>query len=204
MRRVVLVLGIVASACGNAGSSGAGGPASPTTLLVGGTLPLIATSAVVVVGGSTCQVGGASAGVGYAALVASDQTGLCAYLQQNQDRAGARAIEVLVVRVDPAAGTTAVTPDTYPIVSSPTPERSYALLLVSQKDALCEASDVWGTSGVVIVTAAGGGVFQGSITATLSDGGSVMGPFDADACAAALAGDVCTGSVGLANPGCAP
>lgn len=204
MRRVILVLGIVASACGSEGSSEAGGLASPTTLLVEGNLPLIATSAAVVVGGSTCQIGGGSAGVGYAVLVASDQTGLCGYLQQNQDKAGARAIEVLVVRVDPAASTTAVTPDTYPIVSTPTPGSSYALLLVSQKDALCEAIDVSATSGVVIVTAASGGVFQGSINAKLSDGGSVMGPFDAAACAAALAGDVCSGSVGLANPTCAP
>ncbi len=196
------MLAMLAWGCETSDGGGATPGPPETTLLVTGTLPLDATSATAVFGASTCQVAGASVGVAHAVLVASDQAGFCGYLQQGQDRAGRRSIEVTVVRVDPTSPTTSLAADTYPIVSSPSLASSYALLVVSDHDAACQPVDVTGTSGVVFVTSAD--PLQGSIWATLSDGGRVIGPFDAGTCAAALAGDACAGSVGLSISACAP
>lgn len=202
---VAVALAVVSSACGGTdGTSGTSGTPPGTTLLVSGNLPLDATDATAVFGGSTCQVGDASVGVAWAALVASNQLGLCGYLQRDQDKAGARSLELLVVRVDPTTATATLVAGTYPIFPSPTLTSSSATLVVSQNDAACLATQVTATSGFVIVTSTDGGTFQGSISAVLSDGGSVMGPFDAQTCAASLAGDICTGALGPSNPTCAP
>ncbi len=206
MRSALVMLAMAAVACGG-GTSGGGSSGTPagTTLLVrGGSLPLIATDATAVFGSSTCQVGGAPVGAAYAVLVASNQTGMCGYLQRNEFRANARSIELIVARVDPTSTTTTLAPGTYPILPSPTLSRSYATLAVAQNDAACTATAFTGINGAVIVTSTADGAFQGSITATLSDGGTVTGAFDAATCAAALGGDICTGSIGLSNPSCAP
>ncbi len=204
MRRALVMLATVAVACGSGTSMGTSGPTPTTTLLVGGSLPLITTDATAAFGSSTCQVQGSAVGVAYAVLVASNQSGVCGYLQRNEDRASARAIQLTVARVDPTSSTTTLVPDTYPILPNPTLSRSYATLAVAQNDAACTATALAAVNGAVIVTAAANGAFRGSITATLSDGGTVTGSFDAETCAVTLGGDICTGSIGLANPTCAP
>ncbi len=204
MRRALAMLAVVVSACGATGSMGGSGTPGGTTLLVGGSLNLIASDATAAFGSSTCQVGGAPVGVAFAVLVASDQPGMCGYLQRDEFKASSRSIQLTVVRVDPSSPTTTVTPDTYPILPGPTLSRSYATLAVAQNDATCNALAFAAVNGAVIVTSTANGSLQGSITATLSDGGTVSGPFDATACAATLGGDICSGSIGLSNPTCAP
>src|SRR5512142_839013 len=130
--RAVTVLALVASGCAGNGSGETSGAAAETTVLATGSLPLDATSATAVFGGASCLVDGASVGVAYAVLDASDQAGFCGYLQQNQARALAGSIQVTVVRVDPTSATTTLTAGTYPIVPSPTPASSSATLVVSQ------------------------------------------------------------------------
>jgi hypothetical protein len=155
-------------------------------------------------GGATCSPGGTSTGVAYAAVIASDQPGICGYLQANQNRANARSVDLVMVRLDPASPTTTLTTGTYAVVTTPGSQGSYALLQVDQNDAGCVQSHVIATAGSVQVTSVAGGEIQGTIVALLSDGGKITGAFDAPSCGVTFAGDVCAGSFSLVNPTCAP
>jgi hypothetical protein len=208
MRRIVsLVVGLGLAACGggDGGSSGTVENPSGAALTVTGSLPLSASNFAVVNGNATCQLTGAvTFGVAYAAMIASDQTGICGYLQRNQNKANARSVDVAIVRIDPSNPSTSIAPGTYPVVPNPTVETAYAFLQVSQTDASCAPSDVPATGGSVVVTSVANGGIQGTIDATLTDGGKITGAFDAPACAVTFPGDVCGGTIGPVNPTCAP
>lgn len=206
MRRLVMVvvgLGIAACGGGGGGNGSVGNPAG-AVLTVTGTLPLSASNFAVVNGTASCQTAGITYGVAYAAMIASDQSGICGYLQRNQNKASARSVDLAVIRIDPSSGTTSITPGTYPVVANPSIETTYAFVLVSQNDASCSPTDVTATGGSVTVTSVANGRIQGTIDATLSDGGKITGTFDAAACAVTFPGDVCKGDIGPVNPTCAP
>jgi hypothetical protein len=94
---------------------------------------------------------------------------------------------------------------TYPVVASPTTsDATYAFVRVTRDDATCQATDVIATGGCVTVTAVVNGQLQGAVSATLSDGGTVSGAFDAQQCAVTFPGDACAGEIGPQNPTCAP
>ena len=177
---------------------------SPPVLTVTGTLPLAASSFAVVDGTASCPTASGAYGVAYAAMIASDQPGICGYLQRNQTKASARSVELAVVRVDPSMPTTSLTTGTYPVVANPTVENAYAFVLVSQSDAACNPADVTVTGGSVVVSSISNGRLQGTIDATLSDGGTITGSFDAPACAVTFGGNVCTGDIGPVSPTCGP
>ncbi len=205
MKRLVAMLALAASACATDDPTSAdGGPSSGTTIVAGGSLPLSAAFGTAVVGSTTCALGSGPAPMAYAVLIASAEGGMCGYLQQGAYKANARAIELGVLRFDPTAASSGVTPGQYTILINPTPGTTYAFLVVSQNDATCASADVVATAGVVTVTASDGGTFQGTVTAMLSDGGSVTGAFDAEACAATVSGDICAGDFALPSPSCLP
>lgn len=206
MRRTIGVLvALVAAACGG-GSSGGGGVGNPsgTAIVATGPLPLSAANSTAVTGGSTCQAGPVSAGVAFVAVIASDQAGICGYLQRNQNKANARSIGVGVVHIDPTSATTTVAPGNYPVTATPGAQTSFAVVRVSQNDAACHSSDLAASSGTVTVTSTANGRVQGTVNAQLAGGGDVTGSFDAEQCAVTFTGDVCTGQLGPVNPTCAP
>ena len=198
-------VGAVLAACnGGGGGGGGGGTSGGATLTVSGASPLTATNFAAVMQGATCAAGPVQAGVAYAAVVASDQTGICGFLQRNQNKANARSIRVAVIRVDPTSTTTTITTGTYPIVPNPTgAEAQLALVLLSSNDATCSSTDDPATSGSVTVTSVSADRVQGTVTATLQSGATVSGNFDAATCAVTFPGDLCSGKIGPQNPTCA-
>lgn len=208
MRRWAMVLAVaVVAGCNGGGDDddGGGGPTGGAVLTVAGTNPLTATHFAAVTQGATCTIEDAELGAAYIALIASDQGGICGYLQRNQDKAGARSINVAVVRIDPASATTAVQPGTYTIVESPTGlEAEFAFLSVTDNDASCDSDDDVATAGTVTITSTTDGRVRGSVDATLQSGATVTGTFDAESCAVTFSGDLCQGEVGPQDPTCAP
>ncbi len=209
MRRWMAAVAIVAAAgCGGGGGGGGGGTVGTTsggaTLTATGSLPLSAVNAASVTGGASCQTSGATFGVAFGAVLASDQGGICGYLQRNQDKQNARSIQVAVIRIDPTSPTTTIVPGTYPVVVAPTTETMFSSVAVSQNDAACNPSDVAASSGTVTVTSTAGGRLSGTVNVSLADGGTVTGSFDAPDCAVSFPGDVCSGQIGPQNPSCAP
>lgn len=208
MRRWVIVAAALAGAgCGDGGGGGGGGspgPASGTALTVTGTLAFVAGNAAAVRQEASCDVGGGvTYGFAYAALLASDQTGICGYLERNENKASARSIQLAVVRVDPTDASTSVTNGSYPILTDPGLETEFAQVVVSQNDATCDPSDVEATGGTVTITSTEGGRLQGTIDATLADGGAITGRFDAEGCDVTFEGDACAGELGPQDPRCA-
>ncbi len=208
MRRSVgLWVAVIAVGCGGGGGGGGGSVGATsggTALTATGTTAFTATNATSVTGGTSCQAAGATVGLAYAALIASDQGGICGYLQRNQDKAGARSIQVAIARLDPLNATTSLLAANYPVVSSPTTETLFALVSVSQSDAACRSTPVFAKAGTVSVTSIANGRIQGSLNATLTDGGTVSGTFDVEDCAVSFPGDVCAGQIGPQSPACAP
>jgi hypothetical protein len=203
--RVLSVVLVAAAACGEV-DTGSDAHATPngTGLIVTGSLPLGASSFAAVSGATTCMRGGASTGIAYAAIVASDLSGICGALQQDRSVANARSIELVVVRVGSADPTAALTTGAYPVAATPGSQLAYALLRVSQNDAHCSPSYVIATQGNVQVTSVAGGELRGTIVAQLSDGGGISGAFAASACTGTSLGDVCAGKVGPSSATCAP
>ncbi len=209
MRRIVMGIAVLGlAACGGHSSKGSGGtvgnPPPAATMTVTGRLPLTATNFAVVNGGASCQAQGLTYGIAYAAMIASDQGGICGFLQANQNKASARSVNLAVVKIDPTSSTATITTGAYPVVANPSVETAYAFVQVSQNDASCKPDDVSATGGTVNVTAADGNHFQGTLDVTLSDGGKITGSFDAPACAVTFPGNVCTGDIGPVNPTCTP
>jgi hypothetical protein len=200
-RSLVLAVIVGAAACENLDENGT---TTGTGIVVTGTLRLSAWSFTAVRGGATCQAGGYAAGLAYATLFASDQPGLCAYLQLGQARANARSLELTVIRVDPSSPTAAVTTGTYPVVTSPGALTAYALVQVRQNDASCSPSDLQASTGSVEVTSVAGGGLMGTIVALVPPDGKITGAFDAPACAVTSPGDACAGSFGPVASACAP
>jgi hypothetical protein len=207
MRRGIvaaLLAGVTAAGCGGGGGGSKGTPSAGATLTATGTVAFTAGNATSVTGAASCDVAGVTYGMAYAALLASDQSGICGYLQRNQDKASARSIQVAVFRADLANTTTTLTTGSYPVVANPTTETMFAFVSVSQNDASCSARDVSATGGTVTVSSTASGRLQGTVDVTLSDGGTVTGSFDAAACAVTFPGDLCSGQIGPQNPTCAP
>lgn len=202
-RSVMLAAAVVAVACG-AEESGSVATPGGAALVVTGSLPLSASSFTAVTGGATCQAGSTTFGMAYTALFASDQPGICAYLQRNQDRANARSVDLTVVRIDPSSPTATVTPGRYPVVISPGALNAYALLQVSQNDASCSPSDIQAIAGSIEVTSFAGGEIRGTVVAILPGGGKITGAFDARTCAVTFPGDACSGGFGPVGLTCAP
>ncbi len=198
----ILAAGLAAAACSSTTEThGSGG----TALVASGPLPLSTANATAVVGGATCQIGGAQAGLAFAAVLAPNVAGICGFLQANQLKANVRSIQILVFRVDPSSSTASVTPGTYPVVTAtPVNQTAYAFVSVSQNDGSCRPSTVVASSGSVIVTSVADGAVKGTVTAELAVGGTVSGAFDAPECAVTFPGDACGGNIGLANPTCVP
>jgi hypothetical protein len=212
MRPTFLVpLSVVAAlACGggsSGGGSGGGGGGGGTgaRLDATGAVPVQATQFTSVVQSTSCAIGPASIGVAFAAVGASDQAGMCGYLQQGQEKQNAKTITLVAVRLNPL-GAAALVPDTYPVVTQVSTEQKYAFVVVSQSDAVCATTDVVGASGNVVITSVAGGRVKGTANVTLEGGGTVTGTFDAPSCAVDLLsqGDVCTGQIGPASPACVP
>lgn len=200
---VAAVAAVFSAACDDGG--GDGGPSGEAVLTVSGANPLSATNSAAVTQARTCTVAGVDTGVAYVALIASDQGGICGYLQRNEDKASARSINLAIVRIDPASATTTVPAGTYDIVASPTGfETELAVLSVSSNDASCNSDDDVATSGTVTLTSTGGDGVQGTVDATLQSGATVTGSFDAPGCAVTFPGDVCQGEIGPQDPTCAP
>ncbi|HYD40978.1 MAG TPA: hypothetical protein VEB43_09110 [Anaeromyxobacter sp.] len=207
MRRWGVVLAAVAmAACnGGGGDDDDGDPTGDAVLTVDGGNPLNANNFAAVTQTATCGVEEVDVGVAYVALIASDQGGICGYLQRNEDKASARSINVVILRVDRERATTTIEPDTYPIVPDPTGlESEVSFLWVSSNDAACNSDDDGATGGTVTVTSTSGGRLRGTVDATLESGARVTGSFDAPSCAVTFPGDVCQGEIGPQDPTCAP
>lgn len=208
MRRWAAIAAVAwVAACngGGDGDGGGGGQTGGAVLTVSGANPLSASNFAAVTQAATCNVQGSDLGVAYVALIASDQGGICGYLQRNEDKASARSIKVAVLRVDATSATTTVRPGTYDVVASPTGfETELAFVAVSSNDASCSSDDDVATSGTVTVTSTSGGRVQGSVDATLASGATVTGSFDAASCEVTFPGDVCQGDIGPQDPKCAP
>jgi len=203
MRGIAAAAGLAVAACGS-GSGSSPATSAGIVLVATGWLPLHAGYGTAVVGGATCQLGASSAGVAVAALVASDQSGICDYLQKDQEKASARSIEIAVVHIDPDSLTTHIAPGSYPVATGVSTETAYAFVSVSQNDSSCTPSEVTATTGIVTVTSIAENRFQGTVDARLSGGGAVIGSFDTDLCGASFPGDVCTGEMGSSSAACAP
>jgi hypothetical protein len=208
MRRWVMVAALAAAGCGGGGSGSGGGPAGPastgTALTTTGSVAFNAINAAAASGASSCQAAGLTYGLAWAALLAPDQSGICGYLQRGQDKASARSIQIAVVEANPTGPNAAITGGAYPVVASPDAETRFALVVVSQSDAACAATDVAATSGTVTITSTAGGRLMGSVDATLEGGGTVRGTFDAEACTLPNGGDICAGQIGPQDLTCAP
>jgi hypothetical protein len=187
------------AACGGGG----GGGSNSSTLTATGAIAVTATQFTSLTHSTTCNVSGVQLGVAFAAVGASDQAGLCGYLQRGQDKQNAKTITVAAVKVNPL-GAGSLTPGAYPVTSSPGAQTEYAAVFVSQNDAACTATDAHATSGTVTITSVDGGRVQGTVNATLSNGGTVTGGFDAPACAVSVPGDICTGQVTPPSGACVP
>lgn len=204
MRRWAVVAAVAMAAACNGGGDGDDGPTGDAVLTVDGANPLNANNFAAVTQTATCSVEGADVGVAYVALVASDQGGICGYLERNEDKANARSINVVIVNVDPENATTTVEPGTYPVVANPTGfETEIAFVSVSSNDASCNSNDDGATGGTVTVTSTSGGRLRGTVDATLESGANVSGSFDAPSCAVTFPGDVCQGEIGPQDPTCA-
>ena len=206
-RRSLLLASSVAllAACGGGSSKSSNPVGSGASLAATGTIPFTATNATWATGGKTCASAGVSFGFAWAALAASDQSGICGYLQANEDKQNARTITVVVLALNANGPMATVGAGSYPIVANPTTSDSaYAFVSVGENDAACQATDVTATGGTVTVTSIANGRLQGSVSATLSDGGAVTGSFDAQECSVTFPGDACSGLIGPQNPTCAP
>jgi hypothetical protein len=211
MRRwAAMALAMAMAACNGGGDDddgddGDGDPTGDAVLTVDGSNPLNANNFASVTQTATCSVAETDVGVAYVALIASDQGGICGYLEANEDKAGARSINVVILRVDRESATTTLGPGAYPIVPDPTGFESEASFLwVSSNDASCNSDDDGATGGTVMVTSTRGGRVRGTVDATLESGARVTGSFDAANCAVTFSGDVCLGEIGPQDPTCAP
>lgn len=175
-----------------------------TSLTATGTVSFTAGEAAGVTGGASCREAGTTVGVGFAAFLASDLSGICGYLQRSEDKASARSIQVEIVRIDPAHPTASVTAGTYPVVAGVSTDSRFAAVTVSENDAACTSTRVVGRSGKVTVTSTDGGRLQGSVDVTLADGGAVSGPFDVAPCDVTFPGDLCAGELGPQSSSCVP
>lgn len=214
MRRATLALVSVLSlaACGGGDDDDSGGPGgggggggTGARLTATGTIPLQATQFTSVAQSTTCSIGPVNVGVGFAVVGASDQPGMCGYLQRQEEKQNAKSIVVALARLNPL-GAAAIVPDTYPIVEEVTTQQKYALMAVTQTDLACAETDVVATGGDVVITSVDQGRVRGTVDATLADGGTVTGTIDAPACGVDLLamGDVCAGELGPAAPACVP
>ncbi|BDG01169.1 hypothetical protein [Anaeromyxobacter oryzae] len=198
-RRLALSLaGLLAlAACGGSSSKG-------STLTATGAIAVTANQFTSVTQSITCPIAGGSIGAAFAAVGASDQSGMCGYFQRGQDKQNAKSIFVVAVNVNPLGAAT-VTPGTYTITTSPSATQTqYAAVIVSQNDASCSPTDVEATGGTVTITSVSGGRIQGNVNATLSNGGAVNGSFDAPSCAYTLPGDLCSGTLTPPAGTCVP
>jgi hypothetical protein len=193
---------LLVAACGGGGGDGGGGA---TTLTATGTIPVTATQFTSVSEARTCDLGGGvSFGLAFAAIGASDQPGMCGYLQQGQDKQNAKSITIVALKVNPLGPTVALTPGAYPVAESPGAQTEAAFVFVSQNDASCSSTDDAATSGTVTITSVDGGRINGTVNATLSGGGAVSGSFDAPSCAVTLPGDVCAFELSPPSGACVP
>lgn len=202
------------AACGGGGGGGGGGTVGTTStgtvLTATGSLAFTAGNSTAVSGSTSCQAAGVSYGLAFAAVIASDQTGICGYLQRSQDKASARSIRIALFKTDPKNPTAAtITAGTYPVMPSPvvpslTTQTTFAFVSIDQNDATCKSTIVSATTGTVTVTSTTGGQLQGTLNVNLSDGGTITGSIAAADCAVTFPGDLCAGELGPLNPTCAP
>ncbi len=197
-RLALSLAGLLAlAACGGGGSKG-------STLTATGAIAVTATQFTSLTHSTTCTIAGQSIGVAFGAVGASDQPGMCGFLQRGEQKQNVKTILVVAVKVNPFATTASLTTGTYPVTSSPGAQTEYAAVFVSQTDAACSPTDVEATSGTVNLTSVDGGRLQGTVNATLSNGGTVNGSFDAPSCAVTVPGDICTGQVTPPAGACVP
>jgi hypothetical protein len=203
-----LTLGLTLAACGDDDEAGS---AQAAALTATGSIPVTATDFASVSRTATCEILAEAQTVGLAvvAIGASDRPGLCAAATAGQERQGARTITVVLAATNPLGAAT-LAPGAYPINPAGIPAQA-AFVTVTQSGAVgapgagCAiASEVEATGGTVTLSSSTGGRFQGTVQATLSDGGAVTGAFDAPGCAVAIAGDLCAGEVIPPATSCVP
>ncbi|MGC3999276.1 MAG: hypothetical protein QM767_18295 [Anaeromyxobacter sp.] len=200
--RLAIAVVLILAACGS-DSNSSNPPANPT-LTATGSIALSATNFTGIGKAVTCSVEGIDFGVAFAAVGASDEAGLCSYLQNAQDKQDAKTITLAIFKVNPTGTTAAITTGTYPVTTNPGLSTEYAFVFVSQNDAQCVATDVEGASGNIVVTSVTADRIIGTADVTLDGGGKVTGSFDAPYCDVSLPGDVCAGDIGPGETTCVP
>lgn len=196
---------LVLAACG--GDDDDGGAQRPV-LDAKGTIPVTASDFAAVSRTETCTIldetlGQQTFGLAVAAIGASDRPGLCAAAQQGQQRQNDKTLTIVLVSTN-AFGPATIAPGAYALNPASDPAQ-FAFLTVTRNDATCgTAAEVEAASGSVTLSSVAGGRLQGTVQATLSDGGTVSGGFDAPACAIALSGDVCAGEIIPPGDACTP
>jgi hypothetical protein len=187
--------------CSGLSAQPSGGADGGTVLVAGGPLPFSAGVGTLLAGEAAC----ASGGIGHAAfalVVGSERPALCQDWLAGGAAARERTIELLLV--DPEAPDATLALGAYPVTLDPVAAGRHALVAVHQADASCRVSAVRASTGTVAVTSWEGGRLGGTVVADLPAGGQVIGAFDAAACAASAAADLCLGEVAPVTSSCVP
>jgi hypothetical protein len=187
--------------CSDEAAQAPGGTDSGTVLVAGDPLPFSASAATALAGEAACASGRIDHAA-YVLVVGSERPALCADWLAGGAVAGERTIELLLVDPEAAGATLAL--GAYPVTLDPVAEGRHALVAVHQADALCRVSAVRASTGTVAVSSWSAGRVAGTVVANLPSGSQVIGAFDATACAAVAAADLCSGEVAAATSTCAP
>jgi len=209
MRSLALLLPALAltAGCDVKANPSSGFPSNGAALVVrGGPLPLGADQAAAVAGAAACTPSGAPPyALAWGEVIASDEAGVCDLLLAGEEKSSRLTIRVLVALPGPAGSAVSLSTGAYPVAAAPGDGTGpWAMLSVLASDRLCQLGEIPAADGVVSLTAVEAGHLQGTVEADLAGGGTVLGAFGVDLCAATLAGDACAGAPALASPTCAP
>ncbi|HVO19681.1 MAG TPA: hypothetical protein VMU15_10520 [Anaeromyxobacter sp.] len=185
----------------------AGFPADGAALVVnGGPLRLGADQAAAVAGSAPCAPSGAPPyELAWGEIIASNEAGVCGLLLAGEEKPSRLTIRVLVALPGPPGSPISLSAGAYPVAATPGDGTGpWAMLSVLASDTLCRLEELPAVDGLISLTAVESGHLQGTVEAFLAGGGTVLGTFGVDLCAATLAGDACAGAPALASPTCAP
>ena len=208
MRSLALALPalLTAAGCAVEPTSPPGFPDNGADLVVSGPLPFGADQAAAVAGTAACAPGGATPyALAWGEVIATYQVAFCGLLLANEEKASWLSIRLLLALPGPAGSAVSLAAGRYPVAAEAGDGRGpWATLSVVTSDGQCNLDELPAATGVVELTGVEVGHLQGTVLATLVDGGKVTGSFGVDLCAASLAGDACAGPPALAGPACVP